>query len=110
MVNTSTAANTHHNSDAHSYDFIFSILVIEHLTEAKHQVQRIYQHLLKLKPDGVIFLRDGIMPIVPPQATGKDKIDGWTVPHPAMYPFFQQYIAFMQSKNPGIEVAKDQTE
>jgi 2-polyprenyl-3-methyl-5-hydroxy-6-metoxy-1,4-benzoquinol methylase len=102
------AANT--NTTTTTYDFIFAILVVEHLAEARHQVQRIYQHLLK--PDGVIFLRDTIVQLAPfgTKAEDKDKIEGWTLPHPAMYPIYQQMTGFLRSKNPGIEIATSSAE
>jgi 2-polyprenyl-3-methyl-5-hydroxy-6-metoxy-1,4-benzoquinol methylase len=96
-------ANT--NTTTTTYDFIFAILVVEHLAEAQHQVQRIYQHLLK--PDGVIFLRDTIVQLAPfgTKAEDQAKIEGWTLPHPAMYPIYQQMTGFLRGKNPGIEIA-----
>jgi SAM-dependent methyltransferase len=106
--NTPTDAATLAASSDASYDFIFAILVTVHLTEAQHQIHKIYQHLLK--PTGVIYLRDTMLELVPPvhKTTDQNRIEGWSVPHPAIYPLLQQLVAFMQSKNPGIEVATAQ--
>jgi hypothetical protein len=81
------------------YDFIYAIVVIEYLAEARHHIQRIYQYALKL--GGIIYLRANVLQ---PQAV--DIADGWVAAHPAVLPFYQQFFAFIQNKNPGVEVAK----
>jgi SAM-dependent methyltransferase len=82
-----------------AYDFIFAFAVVEHLAEAQRHIQRIYQHLLKA--GGVIYLRSTVF-----QPRDEDAQDGWVVAHPAIYPFYKQFFGFIQSKNPGIAVAK----
>jgi SAM-dependent methyltransferase len=91
------------NVNLTGFDFIFAITVIEHIAQARQHIQRIYQHLLR--PGGVIYLRDAVL-----QSQEVDEADGWAVAHLAMGPFFQQLFGFIQNKNPGVEVAKDQAD
>jgi SAM-dependent methyltransferase len=97
----STADNTRSDVafDNNAYDFIFAFAIVEHLAEAQRHIQRIYQYLLKA--GGVIYLRSTVF-----QPQDEDAQDGWVVAHPAIYPFYKQFFGFIQSKNPGIAVAK----
>jgi SAM-dependent methyltransferase len=89
------------NVNLTGFDFIFAIVVIEHLAQAHQHIQRIYQHLLR--PSGVIYLRDAVL-----QSQEVDEAEGWAVAHLAMGPFFEKLFGFIQNKNPAVEVAKDQ--
>lgn len=82
------------------FDFIMALALVEHLPDARPQVERLYD---SLRPGGVIYLRDVVV-----AGADKDAEDGWLAPHPAMTPIYRHFFAYMQSKNPDVEVAKAQ--
>jgi SAM-dependent methyltransferase len=86
-----------------TYDFIFAISVMVHLTDSRKQLQRVYQHLLK--PGGIIFLADTVLTF-----SDTDEVDGSVLPHPIMSTYFKEVHRFVHSKNPGVEVATAQVQ
>jgi SAM-dependent methyltransferase len=84
-----------------TYDFIFVISVMVHLSDSRKQLQRVYQHLLK--PGGIIFLASAVLSFL-----DTNEVDGCVLPHPIMYTFYKELLRFVHSKNPGVEVATAQ--
>lgn len=80
------------------FDFIFAIMVIEHMAEARRQVERLYE---ALKPSGVLYLRDIVLEEGP---------EGWIAPHPVWNVFRQAFWSSVPSVKEGLEVATEQAE
>ncbi len=81
---------------AAQFDFIYAMVVMEHFSEARQHVERLYG---SLKPGGVIYLRDYVLDEGP---------EGWLVPHPALIPFSKVFTGHLRSINPGVNVTIDQ--
>ncbi len=80
------------------FDFIFAILVIEHLPQARQHVEKMYN---ALNPGGILYLCDFVS-----QEGGEI---GWVLPHPAMTEIGRILNTIWNSKNGGSIVALEQS-
>ena len=80
--------------DRLEFDFIFAILVLEHLPDARQHLERLYRNL---KPGGVIYLSDFVA------QEGGDY--GWVLPHPVMLPIGRILNQVWLNKNNGEVIA-----
>lgn len=80
-----------------SWDLIYALFVLEHLSDARQYIQYLYH---SLKPGGILLLRDAVF-----QDVAYDP-HGLVMPHSAMTPIFRELSAFILSKNAGTDVAR----
>lgn len=80
------------------FDFIYAVLVMEHLPNAKTCLAYLYD---ALKPGGIIYLRDIVT---------QEGENGWIAPHPAIAGFYRGLFAFLNQLNSGIELATTQVD
>ncbi|HEX2913380.1 MAG TPA: class I SAM-dependent methyltransferase [Chloroflexia bacterium] len=76
------------------FDFIMAVMVMEHLPNARQQIERYFN---ALKPGGVFFLRDTVTTM---------NEDGWKAVHPVIEPFAQPGFKYIASINGGTDVAR----
>jgi SAM-dependent methyltransferase len=83
-------------ADRH-FDFIYALMVFEHIPNAKRYVEELYDHWLV--PGGAIYLRD---------ALAWEGENSWLAPLPAMAQQLRAFKSFIVKLNEGKEVASEE--